>query len=92
MYDGYGRKVVVFPVGEEPPAGDNYGQWERQAMNVDLVGDARDEVVVVRDGVLYIYTQDTPFPRGEHIFAPIRKMGQNSSNPISSPGWKMNEA
>ena len=84
MYDGYGRKVVVFPVGEEPPAGDYYGQWEGQAMNVNVVGDARDEVVVVRDGVLDIYTQDTPYPRGEKIYAPVRK------GHLSSPNWEIN--
>ena len=45
----------------------------------------------VRDGVLYIYTQDTPFPKGERIYAPVRKTGQEAGNPISLPNWKTND-
>ena len=90
LYDGYGRKVVVFPDGDESPAGDYYSNWEGQAMVIDVAGDARDEVVVARNGLLHIYTQDTPFPQGERIYAPVRKHGQVIGNPISTPGWRIN--
>ena len=34
--------------------------------------------------VLYIVTQDSPYPEGEKIYAPTRKFD------ISNPGWKVN--
>jgi hypothetical protein len=87
LYDGHGRKVVVFPEGEDSPAGDYYSHWEGQSVAIDVMGDARDEIVVARDGVIYIYTQDEEF-QGERIYAPVRKMGQDAANPVSKPGWK----
>ena len=47
----------------------------------DVCGDARDEITYVVDGAVYIVTQDTPYPAGERIYAPTRKMD------ISLPGW-----
>jgi len=78
--------VVVFP--EEAPTaepGKPYWPYRGNAQPLDLTGDARDEVVLIHDGVVYIYTQDTPYPQGEKIYAPIRKRD------ISCPNWKVNE-
>lgn len=88
MYDGYGRKVVAFPELEDGPAGSYYHRWEGQTITMDLIGDARDEVIVVHNGVIYIFTQDEPFIKGKRIYAPVRKMGQEAFNPISKPGWQ----
>jgi hypothetical protein len=86
MYDAYGRKVVVFP--EDAPVaepGPPYWPYRGSAQVLDLMGDARDEIVLSYEGTLYIYTQDTPYPRGKKIYAPVRKRD------ISSPNWKINE-
>jgi hypothetical protein len=86
LYDAYGRKVVTFP--EAAPT-DEPGQpyWPYQetvTQPLNLTGDVRDELVLIHDGVVTIYTQDTPYPRGEKIYAPIRKRD------ISCPNWKVN--
>ncbi len=85
MFDGYGRKVVEFPTdGLALPPGKPFWRTWIFAERMDLMGDARDEVVLTRDGVLYIYTQDTPHPKGEKIYAPVR------SGHLSSPNWEIN--
>ena len=84
MYDAYGRKVVPFP--EDAPvteAGQPYWPYRGNAQPLDLTGDARDEIILNHEGTLYIYTQDTPYPDGKRIYAPIRKRD------ISSPHWKI---
>ena len=43
-----------------------------------------DEIVLKRDDVLTIFTQDTPYPGGEQIYAPIR------DGHLSSPNWETN--
>jgi len=78
-YDAWGRNVVR-PVCEGVPFEWASGQVE------DVVGDARDEIVYVHEGSIYIVTQDQPYPVGERIYAPERKFD------ISLPGWKVNEA
>jgi hypothetical protein len=86
MYDGYGRKVVVFPDDGILPE-ENYYFGRRIGVYVaDLVGDAREEVAFLIDNVLYIYTQDKPYPKGERIYAPIRKPYPG----ISKPNWVTN--
>ncbi len=86
MYDGYGRKVVEFPSDKPavPPGKPFWRSWI-SAQQMDLTGDARDEVVLTRDNVLYIYTQDTPYPKGEKIYAPVRR------GHLSSPNWEVHQ-
>ncbi len=87
MYDAYGRKVVVFP--EDAPTaqpGQPYWPYRGQARPLDLTGDARDEIVLTHEGKLLIYSQDTPYPKGKEIYAPIRRRD------ISCPNWKVNDA
>ncbi len=91
LYDGYGRKVVTFADVDGFPGGDYYSFWSGHAMHADVTGDVRDEIIVVRDGVIHIYTQDTPFPKGERIYAPIQKMGQELGNSVSIPNWTIND-
>ena len=62
----------------------------RETRASPLNEDALVTVVVARNGLLHIYTQDTPFPQGERIYAPVRKHGQVIGNPISTPGWRIN--
>ena len=78
FYDAKGRKVLR-PTCEGLPFEWAYG------FNEDVVGDARDEIVYVHEGAVYIVTQDRGYPPGERIYAPERKFD------ISLPGWKLNE-
>ena len=77
LYDAQARKVIR-PVCEGLPFTWGSGVVE------DVVGDARDEITYVHDGAIYIVTQDRPYPTGERIYAPTRRMD------ISEPGWKVN--
>jgi hypothetical protein len=87
MFDGYGRKVVEFPVEDlGMPQGKPFFRTWILAERMDLTGDARDEIVLKRDDILTIFTQDTPYPGGERIYAPIR------DGHLSSPNWEINEA
>ncbi|MDP6776670.1 MAG: hypothetical protein QGI83_07895 [Candidatus Latescibacteria bacterium] len=86
MFDGFGRKVVEFPYDELGlPGGRPFFRTWTLSSCMDLTGDARDEVVLNRDGVYYIYTQDTPYPKGERIYAPVR------NGHLSAPGWITND-
>ena len=78
FYDAECRKVVR-PVCEGVPL-----EWGTGIVE-DVIGDARDEITYVHDGAIYIVTQDRPYPTGERIYAPTRRMD------ISMPGWRMNE-
>jgi len=88
LYDAYGRKVVIFPEADHTaedvlfPRGMAY---RGAVQTLNLIGDARDELVLTHGGVVYIYTQDTPYPKGERIYAPLRRRD------ISSPNWEINE-
>lgn len=85
MYDGYGRKVVVFPEDVPVPEGEpSYWPYRGGAQPLNLTGDVRDEIVLSCDGVIYIYTQDAAYPKGERIYAPIRRRD------ISCPNWEVN--
>ena len=77
FYDAWGRKVVR-PVCEGVPV-----EWGGGTVE-DVVGDARDEIVYVHEGAIYIVTQDRPYPTGEKIYAPTRTFD------ISHAGWKVN--
>jgi len=78
LYDAQARKVVT-PICEGVPLELRAGIVE------DVVGDARDEITYVHDGAIYIVTQDRPYPTGERIYAPTRRMD------ISDPGWRVND-
>ena len=85
MFDGYGRKVVEFPFDELGlPGGKPFFRTWLLSDRLDLTGDARDEVVLNGDGVYYIYTQETPYPKGERIYAPVR------DGHLSAPNWAIN--
>ncbi|MEM2350005.1 MAG: hypothetical protein QXI98_02035, partial [Candidatus Bathyarchaeia archaeon] len=86
MYDGYGRKVVVFPDDGILPRENYYFARMVQVYVADLIGDAREEAAFLIDNTLYIYTQDKQYPKGEKIYAPIRK----SYPGVSKPNWKIN--
>ncbi|NKB69486.1 MAG: hypothetical protein GKR89_20645 [Candidatus Latescibacteria bacterium] len=77
LYDACARKVIR-PVCEGLPFDWGHGLIE------DVVGDARDEITYVRDGALYIVTQDRPYPSGGRIYTPSRSLD------ISHPGWSIN--
>ena len=85
FYDALGRKVVV-PACEGLPSMHKHITHKYSIAIEDLVGDARDEIVYVHEGAIYIVTQDRPYPAGERIYAPTRKMD------TSIPGWKVNKA
>ena len=82
LYDAQCRKVVTTGAEGLPEWGWHPGV---QVIVEDVVGDARDELVFVRDGEISIYTQYRPFPKAQRIYAPIRRMD------ISLPGWKIND-
>ncbi len=80
IYDGWGRKVVVFPDDGHP---------DMCNAVMDLTGDARDEIVVWNPDELWIYTQDSDSIKGR-IYKPQRNSLYNYSNyqaNISLPGW-----
>ncbi len=78
FYDAACRKVIT-PVCEGLPF-----HWAAGIVE-DVIGDPRDEIVYVRDGAIYIVTQDAPYT-GDQIYAPTRRMD------ISIPGWRDHNA
>jgi hypothetical protein len=85
MYDGYGRRVVTFPDDRIFPRDTYY--LRHGTLVADLLGDSREEIVFVCDNILYIYSQNKPYPKGEKIYAPIRKDYPS----LSTPNWKIND-
>ena len=80
IYDGWGRKVVVFPDDGHP---------DMCNAVLDLTGDARDEIVVWNPEELWIYTQDDN-PKKDKLYKPKRNPLYNYSNyqaTVSLPGW-----
>jgi len=81
MIDGQLRRVVMFPDDGHP---------DLAAYVLDLTGDPRDEVVLLDQERVWIYTQDRPFT-GKRIYAPVRNPHYNESNyrtTVSLPAWK----
>ncbi len=70
LFDGEGRKVLSLP---------NDGHPVLCCTALDLVGDARDEIVLWDTEKMYIYTQDEPFD-GDRIYLPKRNPHYNESN------------
>lgn len=80
MYDGWGRKVVVFPDDGHP---------DMCNAVLDLTGDCRDEVVVWDPHEIWVYTQSDS-PRAGRLYRPQRNPMYNYSNyqaTVSLPGW-----
>ena len=71
MYDGWGRKVVVFP---------NDGHPVLCNAVIDLTGDIRDEVVVWDPFSIWIYTQDNAPLDNATLYHPKRNPFYNYSN------------
>jgi rhamnogalacturonan endolyase len=80
MYDGWGRKVVVFPDDGHP---------DMCNAVLDITGDCRDEVVVWDPNEIWVYTQDDNPIKGK-LYHPKRNTLYNYSNyqaTVSIPGW-----
>lgn len=70
LFDGAGRRVLSFPDDGHPSL---------CCTALDLIGDARDEIVLWDTEKMYIYTQDTPF-EGDKLYTPKRNPLYNESN------------
>ena len=80
MFDGWGRKVVVFPDDGHP---------DMCNAVMDITGDCRDEIVVWDPKEIWVYTQDDN-PVQEKRYKPQRNPLYNYSNyqaTVSLPGW-----
>jgi hypothetical protein len=80
MYDGWGRRVVLFPDDGHP---------DMCNAVLDITGDCRDEVVVWDPKQVWVYTQDDN-PRSGRLYRPERNPLYNYSNyqaTVSLPGW-----
>ena len=80
MFDGWGRKAVVFP-------DDGHPDMCNTVLNV--TGDCRDEIIVWNPNEIWAYTQDDN-PRQGKLYQPNRNALYNESNYqaiVSIPGW-----
>ncbi|MBN1997058.1 hypothetical protein JW935_05865 [candidate division KSB1 bacterium] len=80
MYDGWGRKVVIFPDDGHP---------DMCNAVLDITGDCRDEIVVWNPHALWVYTQ-ADNPKTGRLYKPKRNPLYNYSNyqaTVSLPGW-----
>jgi len=80
MYDGWGRKVVVFPDDGHP---------DMCNAVLDVTDDCRDEVVVWDPNEIWVYTQSDN-PKTGRLYKPVRNPLYNYSNyqaTVSLPGW-----
>jgi len=80
MFDGWGRRVVVFPDDGHP---------DMCNAVLDITGDCRDEVVVWDPNAIWVYTQDDN-PKAGRLYKPTRNPLYNYSNyqaTVSLPGW-----
>ena len=80
MYDGWGRRAVVFPADGHP---------DLCYAVLDVTGDCRDEIVVWDPCEVWIYTQSDN-PLEGRLYKPVRNPQYNNSNyqaTVSVPGW-----
>lgn len=80
LYDGWGRRVVLFPDDGHP---------DMCNAVLDVTGDCRDEIVVWDPRELWVYTQADK-PRPGRLYRPRRNPLYNTSNyqaTVSLPGW-----
>jgi len=83
VFDGWGRKVLVFP---------NDGHPDMCNAVLDITGDCRDEIVVWNPNELWVYTQSDN-PKTGRLYKPIRNPLYNYSNyqaTVSLTGWNDN--
>ena len=79
-YDGWGRRVLVFPDDGHP---------DMCNAVLDITGDCRDEIVVWNPHEIWVYTQDDN-PKNGRLYKPVRNSLYNYSNyqsSVSLPGW-----
>jgi hypothetical protein len=82
VFDGWGRKVLVFPDDGHP---------DMCNAVLDITGDCRDEIVVWNPNELWVYTQSNN-PKEGKLYKPIRNPLYNYSNyqaTVSLPGWSV---
>jgi hypothetical protein len=82
-FDGWGRKVLVFPDDGHP---------DMCNAVLDITGDCRDEIVVWDPDELWVYTQSDN-PKTGKLYKPVRNPLYNYSNyqaTVSLPGWNTN--
>jgi len=80
LFDGFGRRVVVFPADGHP---------DMCYAVLDITGDCRDEIVFWDPYEIWVYTQDDS-PRKGKLYRPVRSPLYNYSNyqaTVSLPGW-----
>jgi len=80
MFDGWGRRVVLFPDDGHPDLSNAV---------LDITGDCRDEIVVWDPAEIWVYTQDDN-PKPGRLYRPKRKPLCNYPNyqaSVSLPGW-----
>lgn len=80
VFDGWGRKVLVFPDDGHP---------DMCNAVLDITGDCRDEIVVWNPNEIWVYTQSDN-PKEGKLYKPIRNPLYNYSNyqaTVSLPGW-----
>lgn len=83
VYDGWGRKVLLFP-------GDGHPYMCNAVL--DVCGDARDEIVVWDPYEIWVYTQSDS-PKSGKLYKPSKNPLYNNSNyqaTVSLPGWTNN--
>lgn len=98
LWDAFGRKVVDFMgmEGDILPEVRKFQVYQgirkfddfkiSQILFFNVTGDPRDEILVVRDGELLVYTQDANPPNPNRIYSPVRH--RRLGNPkVSYPGW-----
>ena len=79
-YDGWGRRVLVFPDDGHP---------DMCNAVLDITGDCRDEIVVWDPNEIWVYTQDDN-PKSGKLYKPLRNPLYNYSNyqaSVSIPAW-----
>ena len=80
LFDGWGRKVVVFPDDGHP---------DMCNAVLDITGDCRDEIVVWNPHEIWVYTQSDN-PKSGELYNPTRNPLYNTSNyqaTVSLPDW-----
>jgi len=87
LYDAFGREVVHFTDEGWLKGADPAPSGIHRAISIDVMGDRRDEVILISEEAIWIYTQDRPF-EGDRIYAPDRRWHQNALAFVSEPAWE----
>ncbi len=86
LYDGYGRRAVIFPKEVMEYFHKPSGRYAPQIFAKPVQGDPRDEIMFNIDGFIHIYTQDNVIDTKKPVFAPIRRLQ------VSEPSWTKGDA